>query len=115
MMALRVAAGRRCSGASLMIEAPNASATISPASAGKISHGTSIDGGEEQPVAVQPVVGPFLIGAEIGHRRFDFDNDDLAVAAERHQVGAPARRQRQFGDHAITERMQIARGAARNG
>ena len=55
------------------------------------------DGGEEQPVAMQPVVGPFLVGAEIGDRGFDFDDDDLAVAAERDQIGAPARRQRQFG------------------
>ena len=41
MMLLRVAAGSRCSGASHTIDAPKASATMSPASAGKISHGTS--------------------------------------------------------------------------
>ncbi len=41
MTALRVAAGSRCSGASHMIAAPKASATMSPASGGKISGGTS--------------------------------------------------------------------------
>ena len=40
-MALRVAACSRCSGASQVTAAPNASATIRPVSAGKISHGTA--------------------------------------------------------------------------
>src|SRR5262245_1743428 len=38
---LRVAAGRRCSGASQCMWAPYASATIRPVSAGKLSHGRS--------------------------------------------------------------------------
>ena len=41
-MDLRVAAARRCSGALLTMVAPKASATISPASGGKIPAGTSI-------------------------------------------------------------------------
>ena len=73
------------------------------------------DRGEEQPVAMQPVLHPFLVGAKIGHRGFYFDNDDFTVAAERDQIGAPAGRQRQFRNHAIAERMQIARRAAGNG
>jgi hypothetical protein len=31
-------------------------------------------GGKEQPVAMQPVVHPFLIGAEIRNRRLDLDD-----------------------------------------
>ena len=41
IMLLRVEACSRCSGASQTICAPKASATISPVSCGKISHGTS--------------------------------------------------------------------------
>src|SRR5262249_32127321 len=41
IMLLRVAAWRRCSGASHTTAAPKASATMRPASGGKISHGTS--------------------------------------------------------------------------
>ncbi len=52
--------------------------------------GHADDGGEEQPVAMQPVFHPFLIGAEIGDRRFDLDNENLAVAARRDQIGAAA-------------------------
>ncbi len=47
---------------------PKPSATISPVSFGKISHGTSHRRGEEQPVAMHPVVHPFLVGPEIGDR-----------------------------------------------
>ena len=64
---------------------------------------------------MQPVIHPFLVGAQIGDRRFDFHDDDFAVAAERHQIGAPAGRQRQFAHDAIAERMQITGGAARDG
>ena len=71
-------------------------------------------GGEEQPVAVHPVVHPFLIGAEIRHRGLDLDNPDFAVGAERHEVGAAARRQRQLANHAEAMRMQEPRGAARD-
>ena len=63
---------------------------ISPVSGGKISPGTSMRGGEEQPVAMQPVVLPFLIGAEIGDRGFDLDDPDFAGGIEGHQIGAAA-------------------------
>ena len=69
-------------------------------------------GGEEQPIAMAAIIHPFLVGAKIRHRGFYLDNDDFAVAAKRDQIGAPARRQRQFADHAIAECVQIARGAA---
>ena len=88
---------------------------INPASGGNISLGTSTIVAKNKPVAVQPVFHPFLIGAEIGHRRFDLDDQNLAVAAERDQIGAAARRQRQLADHAIADRMQEPRGAARDG
>ena len=43
--------------------------------------------GEEQPIAVPPIIHPFLIGAEVGDRRFYLYDDDFAVTAERDQVG----------------------------
>ena len=46
--------------------------------------------GEEQPVAMQPVVDPFLVGAEIGDRRFDFDDEDFSAAAKGDEIGAAA-------------------------
>src|ERR1035437_7282661 len=55
--------------------------------------------GQEQQVAMGPVVLPFLIGAEIGHRGLDLDDPDLAASIERHQIGAAAGRQRQFAHH----------------
>jgi hypothetical protein len=86
-----------------------------PGVAGKYLARHIDDGGEEQPVAMQFVVHPLLVGAEIGHRRLDLDNQDFAVAAERDEIGAPAGRQRQFAHHRIAERMQKPRGAARYG
>jgi hypothetical protein len=71
-------------------------------------------GGEEQPIAMPPVIHPFLIGPEIGHRGFYLDNDDFTVAAKRDEVGASARRQGQFTDDTIPEGVQIARGASRD-
>src|SRR5882672_7788459 len=70
--------------------------------------------GEEQPVAMGAVVLPFVIGAEILHRRFDLDDPDLAALVQRHQIGAPARRQRQFANAGKSERTQQPRGAARD-
>jgi len=37
---------------------------------------------------MQPVFHPFLIGAEIGDRRFDLDDQNFPIAAERDQIGA---------------------------
>ena len=70
--------------------------------------------GEQQPIAMRPVVFPFLIGAQILDRGFDFDNPDVAARVQRHQVGAPPRRQRQFADAGKAQRPQQPRGAARD-
>ena len=43
--------------------------------------------GEEQPIAMPPIIHPFLIGAEVGNRRFYLHDDDFTVTAERDQVG----------------------------
>ena len=68
--------------------------TMRQASAGKIGAQHRERGGEEQPVAVQPIVHPFLVGAKIRDRRLDLDDPDFAGGAERRQIGAPAGRQR---------------------
>ena len=114
IMLLRVAACSLCSGASQTICAPKASATIRPVSGGKYLAGHLDRGGEEQPVAVHPVVHPFLVGAEIRDRGLDLDDPDFAVGAQRHEVGAAARSQRQLADHAEAMRVQKPRGAARD-
>ena len=72
---------------------------ISPASARKNLARDIDDGGKEQPVAMQAVVRPFLVGAKIGDRRFDLHDQNFAAAAERDKVGATARRQRQLAHH----------------
>src|SRR5262245_25330922 len=71
-------------------------------------------GGEIEPVAMQPVVGPFLVDAEILDRRLDLDDPELAVVAQRHQVGAAAGGERQFADAGMAERDQQALRAARD-
>ena len=114
-MDLRVAAGSLCSGASQIICAPKASATISPVSLRENFARHLHAGGEEQPVAMGAVVLPFLVGAKIGDRGFDLDDPDFAARIERHQIGSTAGRQRQFAHHAKAERMQQPRGAARDG
>jgi CheY-like chemotaxis protein len=51
-------------------------------------------GGEKQPIAMQPVFDPLLVGAKVRNGRFDLDDPHFAAGVERHQIGAPARRQR---------------------
>jgi NAD-dependent oxidoreductase involved in siderophore biosynthesis len=50
--------------------------------------------GKEQPITMQPVVRPLPVGAQIGQRRLDLDDPDLAALVQRHQIGTPAGRQR---------------------
>src|SRR3954451_9687245 len=74
-----------------------------------------LDGGrEEQPVAMETIVHPFLVGAEVLDRGLDLDDPDIARAVQRYQVSAPARGQREFGDRREPKLMQQARRAARN-
>jgi hypothetical protein len=61
---------------------------------------------------MQPVIDPLLIGAQIRNRGLDLDDPHLPVAAERHQIGAPAGRQRQFAHHRKSQRMQKPRRAS---
>jgi hypothetical protein len=71
-------------------------------------------GGEKQPIAMQPIIEPLLVGTKVGNRRLDLDDPQFAVGAEGHEIGAPARRQRQFAHHRKPKRMQQPRGAARD-
>jgi hypothetical protein len=72
-------------------------------------------GCEEQAIAVHAIVRPFLVGAEILDRRLDLDDPDLAVPAERDQVGPPARCERQFAHAGEAERQEKPLRAARDG
>ena len=72
-------------------------------------------GREEQAIAVQAVVAPFLVGAKILDRRLDLDDPDLSVTAERHQIGAAAGKKRQLGDARKAQRQQQALRPARDG
>ena len=56
-------------------------------------------GGEEQPVAGDAIVGPFLVDAEILDRRLDLDDPDFAAAPKPDHVRPPAGGQRQLGHH----------------
>ena len=68
--------------------------------------------GEEQPVAGDAVVRPFVVGAEILDRRLDLDDPDRPVGPEPHHVGPPPGRQRQLGHHGETAIAQQPADAA---
>jgi hypothetical protein len=59
-------------------------------------------------------VPPFGVGAKIGDRGFDFDDKNRGVHGERDDVGAPSRKQRQFGDGRKVEPPQQPPRAARD-
>jgi hypothetical protein len=63
---------------------------------------------------MQPIIEPLLVGTKVGNRRLDLDDPQFAVSAEGYEIGAPARRQRQFAHHRKPKRMQKPRGAARD-
>jgi hypothetical protein len=47
-------------------------------------------GREKQPVAMQPIIEPLLVGTKVGNRRLDLDDPQFAVGAKRYEIGAPA-------------------------
>ena len=55
--------------------------------------------GEEEAVAVEPVVGPLTVDAKILDRRLDLDDPDVALPRQRDEVGTPPGRQAEFGQH----------------
>ena len=69
--------------------------------------------GEIKPVRELSVGGPFAVGAEIGHRALDLDDDEVAGLAERENVGAPAVGEREFDQAGIAELLERAADAAR--
>ena len=73
-----------------------------------------LGGGEEQAIAMHPIVGPFLIGAEILDRGFDLHDPDFAVAPEGHEIGAASGHERQLGDAGQSEHYQQALCPARH-
>ena len=42
----------------------------------------------EKTVAIFQIFGPFLVTKKVGARTFDFDNDNLTLDGEAHQVGS---------------------------
>ena len=70
---------------------------------------------ESEGVAIGLVFAPLLVGAEILQPRFHLDDEDLALAAKRHQVGAAAVGERHFRQRRIAERDQQAGRAAGDG
>jgi hypothetical protein len=63
---------------------------------------------------VHAIVHPLAVRAEVGDRGLDLHDRNFAVRAERREVGAPARGERQLAHHAIAVRVQKPRGAARD-
>ncbi len=43
---------------------------------------------EKEAIAEIAVIPPFAVGREIGATALDFDDDDLALLVDRHQIGA---------------------------
>src|SRR5437868_3677736 len=68
---------------------------------------------EVKPVREFPIAGPFTVGAEIGHRALDLDNDEIAGFAKRQNVGPLSVGERKFGEAGITELIERAADAAR--
>ena len=87
------------------------SATISP---GLLRHDLGGHVGRDREikaVAMGGVVAPFAVGAEVGDRGFDLDDQQRALAVERDDVGAPAVAERRV-PYASNSRAR-ARAAAR--
>ncbi len=71
--------------------------------------------GEEQRIAVLAILRPFLVGAEVGNARLDFNNPNLSVAADGQNVGAPAVAERHLAQAFEVQRSQQALCAAQDG
>ena len=52
---------------------------------------------EIEPLAEPQVFLPFPVAAEIGNCAFDLDDNEFAVAVDRHDIDPPAIRQLEFG------------------
>src|ERR1041385_2647067 len=71
-------------------------------------------GRKEQPVAMEAIVHPFLVGAKVLDRGLDLDDPDVAGAIQRHQIGAPPGWQGELADRRESELMQQPRRPPRD-
>jgi hypothetical protein len=69
--------------------------------------------GETQAVGKFAIVRPFVVGAKIGDRTLDFDDNQVAALAERQNIGAAAVGEREFDEARIAEVIEGAAHAAR--
>src|SRR6202020_1554603 len=53
--------------------------------------------GEIEPVAAGGIIAPLAVGAKVRWRRLDLDDDHVAVAIDRRDIGAPSVRQSELG------------------
>jgi hypothetical protein len=44
----------------------------------------------EEAIAIFKIIGPFLVGKEVGPADLDLNDREFALGPDRHQVGAPA-------------------------
>src|SRR5690606_25414167 len=70
--------------------------------------------GEEEAVAIVPVLGPLLVSAKVLDAGLDFDNPDVALLGQCNDVGAAPVRQWQLGNAGETEAGQYASNASRD-
>ncbi len=98
-----------------MTAAPYPSASMKPASSGKISAGTRGVGGEEEPIAMLAIVGPFSVDAKVFDRGFDLHDPEFAVRPEPYDVGTAARSEAQFAHHVKAGRTEHPANATLNG
>lgn len=54
--------------------------------------------GEEQAIAMRPIVLPLPVRTQIVGRGFDLDDPDLPARVDGYQIGTASRRQRQFAE-----------------
>lgn len=70
--------------------------------------------GKEEAITKRLIVGPFLIGAQVGDTGFDLDDENLTTRADRGNIGAASVRQRQLSDAGEVETVEQAHHAPAN-
>jgi len=68
--------------------------------------------GKIETVGKIAILDPFTIGAEIGDRGFDLDDDEIAATAEGENIGASPIGEREFKEARITELLERAADSA---
>lgn len=69
---------------------------------------------EIKAVAILTILWPLPVRAQVGHRRFDLDDEQRAIPPERDEIGASSRAQRHLRDGREAARAKVAARAPRH-